>query len=102
MAAALPQDMDDLLIELEVFDAGMRDNLTQSGFDTMDTLVGQDDKYAYNVCQVVRKMVGQPAAQVQVPVNTHTTLTKLVTLATYRHITRRASELRILTSTGHP
>ena len=87
--AALPQDMDDLLIELEVFNLQMRANLTQAGFEDFDALVGQDEKYAYNVCQVVRKMTGQPAAAVQVPVSTQVKLSKLVTLATYRYITRR-------------
>ena len=88
---ALPVDMDDLLIELDVTNAGMRQNLIRAGFDDFDTLVGKDDKYAYNVCRMVRKMTGagQNAARAQVPVSTQTTLTKLVDLATYRYITRR-------------
>src|SRR5210317_1034012 len=83
-------EMDDLFIEeLDIFNMGMRNNLLQAGFEGFEALVGQDEKYAYNVCQVVRKMTGQPAAAVQVPVSTQINLSKLVTLATYRYITRR-------------
>ena len=90
MAADLPQDMDGLFIEeLEIFNMGMRTNLLQAGFEDFEALVGQDEKYAYNVCQVVRKMAGQPVNETQVPVSTQVNLSKLVTLATYRYITRR-------------
>jgi hypothetical protein len=88
--AALPQDMDDLLLELDVLNMGMRANLIQAGYDTFDALVGQDEKYAHSVCQVVRKMQGQPADQTQVPVSVEIRLSKMVILATYRYITRRA------------
>jgi len=70
----------------------MRANIIQAGFEDFDSLVGQDGKYAHNVCQMVRKTQGQPANQTQVPVSTEVQLSKLVTLATYRYITRRDQE----------
>jgi hypothetical protein len=74
-----------------VANANMRQHLLTSGFPNLDNLHEQDDDYAKNVCNVVRKMSGKPAtfAERNVSVLIETRLKVLVHWCRYMYITQR-------------
>ena len=79
--------------------AGRRNNLVTHGFPNLDTLHEEDDNYAKEVCNMIRKSQGtQPTAEHRItPVDIEKRLKKLVVFSRYLHATQRVATFDLAT-----